>query len=66
MSDNARVNEALNHLLNLSDAARDVLVAFGDEYEGRLSALREASEAYEAWLQADAVPCMSAERKGEP
>lgn len=48
----AQVNEALGHLLAFAKAADSVLRDFGDEYEGRLAPLREALEAYEAWMLA--------------
>lgn len=51
-----RVDEALDHLLSLAAAADLVLISFGDEYEGRLSSLRDALAAYEAWVHQPNAP----------
>lgn len=45
-----RVDAALSHLLALSGAANTLLSEIEDDPEGQFSTLREASDAYEAWI----------------
>lgn len=45
-----RVDAALSHLLALSGAANTLLSEIEDDPEGQFSTLREASDAYEAWV----------------
>lgn len=50
-------NAFVEHTSALVNAGESVLRDFGDEYEGRLAPLREAVDAYLAWLVTDdAVP----------